>query len=61
MCQHAPPCPSAEAADREAAKVVLRDDVTGFAVLCNRVVLFDDTGEVLPSGRIIAPHRPVAA
>ncbi|MCD9904605.1 DUF5999 family protein [Streptomyces sp. MT29] len=57
MCQHTPPCPSAEAADREAAKIALRDDVTGYALLCNDVILFDDTGELLPDNTPIAPHR----
>lgn len=57
MCKHSPICPNADAADREAAKAVLRDDVTGFSLLCNGVVLFHDTGEVLPDGRVIAPHR----
>ncbi|MCP2358585.1 hypothetical protein HD597_005605 [Nonomuraea thailandensis] len=28
-------------------------------MLCNGVVLFEDTGELLPSGTAIAPHRPV--
>ncbi|MEU0764721.1 DUF5999 family protein [Streptomyces microflavus] len=57
MCMHNPPCPNAEAADREAAKVALRDDVTGFARLCNGVIRFEDTGEILPDNTIIAPHR----
>ncbi|MFF2721975.1 DUF5999 family protein [Streptomyces sp. NPDC058011] len=57
MCQHTPPCPSAEAADHEAAKVVLCDDVLGFARLCNGVIRFEDTGELLPDGTPIAPHR----
>jgi len=57
MCQHDPLCPSAEAADHEAAKVVLRDDVTGLALLCNGVIRFEDTGELLPDGTPIAPHR----
>ncbi|MGW9191617.1 DUF5999 family protein [Streptomyces rubiginosohelvolus] len=61
MCQHHPSCPSAEAADREAAKVVLRNDVTGYALLCNHVIHFDDTGELLPDGKFIAPHRPTQA
>jgi hypothetical protein len=26
-------------------------------LLCNGIVLFDDTGELLPDGRVIAPHR----
>jgi hypothetical protein len=29
----------------------------GWSLLCNGVVLFDDTGELLPDGQIIAPHR----
>ncbi|MDQ0601986.1 hypothetical protein QF037_006331 [Streptomyces canus] len=37
---------------------VLRDDVLGWTLLCNGVLLFADTGELLPDGRIIAPHRP---
>jgi hypothetical protein len=27
-------------------------------LLCNGVVIFDDTGELLPDGASIAPHRP---
>ncbi|MEU1824163.1 DUF5999 family protein [Streptomyces abikoensis] len=57
MCQHVPPCPSAEASDREAARAVSRAFVQGWTVLCNGVVCFEDTGELLPDGRIIAPHR----
>ncbi|MFV5995386.1 DUF5999 family protein [Streptomyces sp. NPDC056231] len=60
MCQHQTPCPTAEASDREAAKTVARDDILGWALLCNGVLLFDDTGELLPEGRIISPHRPAA-
>jgi hypothetical protein len=30
----------------------------GWSLLCNGVVLFEDTGELLPDGRVIAPHRP---
>jgi hypothetical protein len=29
--------------------------------LCNGVVLFEDTGELLPDGQIIAPCRPLQA
>lgn len=28
------------------------------SLLCNGVLVFDDTGELLPDGQIIAPHRP---
>ncbi|PYC75853.1 hypothetical protein C7C46_23575 [Streptomyces tateyamensis] len=57
MCQHRPECPSAESADREAAVVVARHPEQGWSLLCNGVLLFDDTGELLPDGRVIAPRR----
>ncbi|MFE6018662.1 DUF5999 family protein [Streptomyces sp. NPDC056441] len=60
MCQHQTPCPSTDASDREAARAVTRDDVLGYTLLCNGVLLFDDTGELLPDGRIIPPRRPTA-
>jgi len=30
----------------------------GWSLLCNGVLPFEDTGELLPDGQIIAPHRP---
>ncbi|MFE2475348.1 MULTISPECIES: DUF5999 family protein [Streptomyces] len=59
MCHHKPICPSAEAADRQAAKPVANHPEQGWSLLCNGVLLFEDTGELLPGGEIIAPHRPV--
>jgi Family of unknown function (DUF5999) len=58
MCQHQPPCPPAYAADREAAHVVASHPEQGWSLLCNGLVLFDDTGALLPDGQIIPPHRP---
>jgi hypothetical protein len=29
----------------------------GWSLLCNGVVLFEDTGDLLPDGRVIMPHR----
>jgi hypothetical protein len=29
----------------------------GWNLLCNGVLVFGDTGELLPDGRVIAPHR----
>ena len=58
-CQHTPACPSAEAADHDAARVVSHHPEQGWSLLCNGVVVFDDTGEILPDGRCVAPHRPV--
>ena len=59
MCQHHPQCPTADCADREAACTVAHHPEQGWSLLCNGVLLFEDTGELLPDGRIIAPHRPL--
>jgi hypothetical protein len=61
MCQHCPDCPSADSTDREAAVVVASYPEQGWSLLCNGVLLFEDTGEILPDGRVIAPHRTLAA
>jgi hypothetical protein len=58
MCQHEPSCPQADAPDHEAAYMVATHPEQGWSLLCNGVVVFDDTGELLPDGRAIAPHRP---
>lgn len=60
MCAHTPPCPTAEAPDREAARPIACHPEQGWSLLCNQVLLFEDTGELLPDGRIIAPRRPLA-
>lgn len=59
MCQHQPLCPAAESADRESARLVAHHPEQGWSLLCNGVLLFEDTGELLPDGQIIAPHRPL--
>jgi len=66
-CTHSPKCPTAESADRDAAHVVSSHPEQGWSLLCNGVVLFEDTGEILPDGQCIharrseltacAPHR----
>lgn len=61
MCQHQPACPFADAPDREAAHVVAAHSEQGWSLLCNGVVLFEDTGEILPDGRVVRPHRPTDA
>ncbi|WP_018656231.1 DUF5999 family protein [Actinomadura flavalba] len=58
MCPHQPPCPIASASDRDAARTVAHHPEQGWSLLCNGVVTFEDTGELLPDGGIIAPHRP---
>jgi Family of unknown function (DUF5999) len=57
-CSHWPACPDADASDREAAMPVATHPEQGWSLLCNGVVLFEDTGELLPDGRIVAPRRP---
>ncbi|MCF0094841.1 MULTISPECIES: DUF5999 family protein [unclassified Micromonospora] len=57
MCQHQPTCPLAEATDREAARVLACFPEQGWSLLCNGVIVFEDTGELLPDGSSIAPHR----
>lgn len=59
MCQHQQPCPSADSADRESARLLAHHPEQGWSLLCNGVLLFEDTGELLPDGQIIAPHRPL--
>jgi hypothetical protein len=59
MCNHQPQCPAADSTDREAAAIVAHHPEQGWSLLCNGVLVFEDTGELLPDGKIIAPHRPV--
>ena len=57
MCQHQPPCPAADSIDREAARVDVHYSEQGWSRLCNGIIAFDDTGDLMPDGSIIAPHR----
>ncbi|HLT11736.1 MAG TPA: DUF5999 family protein [Micromonosporaceae bacterium] len=57
MCNHNPPCPSADAVDHESARVVARHPEQGWSLLCNGVIVFEDTGVLLPDGTTVAPHR----
>lgn len=57
MCEHQPPCPDADAVDRDAARVISCHPEQGWSLLCNGVIIFEDTGELLPDGRCIQPHR----
>jgi hypothetical protein len=57
-CPHHPPCPLADAVDREAARTVARHAQQGWSLLCNGVVLFEDNGELLPNGVVVGPRRP---
>ena len=58
MCSHVSTCPDATSDARDLAAVVSSHPEQGWSLLCNGVVAFEDTGELLPDGRTIAPHRP---
>jgi hypothetical protein len=57
-CRHEPRCPAADAPDHAAARAVASHPTQGWSLLCNGVVVFDDEGELLPSGASVAPQRP---
>ena len=57
MCSHQPQCPDAAAVDHDAARTVATYPEQGWSLLCNGVIVFEDTGELLPDGSTIAPHR----
>jgi hypothetical protein len=60
MCPHQPCCPSADATDHDAARMVASYPEQGWSLLCNGVIVFEDTGELLPDGSTVEPHRPHA-
>ena len=57
LCQHTPPCPSADASDRDAAHVISAHPEQGWSLLCNGIVLFEDFGELLPDGQSCGARR----
>lgn len=57
MCRHTPPCPTAGSTDAAAARVVTSHPGQGWSVLCNGLVAFEDTGDLLPDGAVVAPRR----
>lgn len=60
MCVHEPRCPDADSSDREAAVVTASCPQDGYTIRCNGVIMFEDTGGILPNGELIAPHRAMA-
>jgi len=56
-CQHTPQCPGADASDSAAAQVIAFHPQQGWSLLCNGVVVFEDSGALLPDGTIIEPPR----
>jgi anti-sigma regulatory factor (Ser/Thr protein kinase) len=56
-CQHTPRCPGADASDGAAAQVIACHPQQGWSLLCNGVVVFEDSGALLPDGTSIEPDR----
>ena len=58
-CPHFPACPSPTARDRDAARIACNHPEQGWSLLCNGVVVFEDTGEILPDERTLGtePRR----
>jgi hypothetical protein len=48
-CHHQPPCPPAGAPDRLAARIIVDHPGQGWALRCNGVITFDDSGVLLPA------------
>ena len=57
MCHHDIHCPEATSDARDLARVVSSHPEQGWSLLCNGVVLFEDTGELLPDGKSIGARR----
>jgi hypothetical protein len=57
MCPHIPHCPDAADPGREAARVVSGHPEQGWSLLCNGLIVFEDTGNLLPDRSVVAPHR----
>ena len=58
MCLHKPHCPSATSPDHSAAHTLAAHPEQGWSLLCNGVIVFDDSGELLPDGRAVTPLAP---
>jgi hypothetical protein len=47
--------PGTDGTDHLAARIVADQPGQGWSLLCNRVIVFDDGGELLPDGRAVTP------
>ncbi len=56
-CDHTPPCPPSGAQDHDAARLIFHDSIAGYSLLCNGVIVFEDGGELTPSGGVLPEQR----
>ncbi|MFC4469800.1 DUF5999 family protein [Streptomyces xiangluensis] len=57
MCTHRSSCPQSDRSGRDTAHIVAAHPEQGWYLLCDGAIVFDDTGALLPDGRVVAPHR----
>jgi hypothetical protein len=55
-CQHQPPCPPAGQPGCLTAVIIAAHPEQGWNLLCNGVVVFEDTGAIV-AGHVVAPRR----
>ncbi|MFJ9020257.1 DUF5999 family protein [Streptomyces sp. NPDC102259] len=60
MCSHQLPSASADARPAHLAHIVAAHPEQGWNLLCDGTIIFDDSGELLPDGRVVDPHRVTA-
>ncbi|MFJ6632657.1 DUF5999 family protein [Streptomyces sp. NPDC091376] len=56
MCEHQPRCPGAKSPQRDAARILVPHPEQGWYLLCNKVVRFEDGGELLPDGTALPSY-----
>ncbi|MGY6020102.1 DUF5999 family protein [Streptomyces spinosirectus] len=57
MCSHQSSCPISDSPDHHTAVIVAAHPEQGWSLLCDGTIVFDDTGELLPDGQVVDPHR----
>jgi hypothetical protein len=57
MCSHQPSCPNSDSRPHHTAVIVAAHPEQGWSLLCDGTIVFDDTGELRPDGRVVDPHR----
>jgi hypothetical protein len=62
QCQHTPACPSCDASDASAARIISEHlEDCGYALLCNGVILLEGDGTLVNQRRSAKRTRQAAA
>ncbi|MFG2793661.1 DUF5999 family protein [Streptomyces sp. NPDC048419] len=57
MCSNQPSCAISDSAAHHTTVIVAAHPEQGWSLLSDGTIVFDDTGELLPDGRVVDPHR----